>query len=451
MFGTITYSDAEPGVTFRCKLDSATYSACLPSPINLTDLTDGLHTYYVTATDAAGNVSAAGTATWTVDPSVFGASITSAPSDPSTETTASFSFVSTTEGSTFECKLDAEEFESCSSPKTYTNLSDGSHTFTVHAKNGGQTTADVSRTWVVDSTPPGAPTVTRASPTESPTNSNQQTLLIVGAEPGGVLTCKWNDSPDETCPESPVILSELADGVYELSVTQTDAAGHISEPATVTWVVDTTAPAAPTVTRSSPTASTTSSTAQTISYGGEAGGTYQCKLDAGQYSPCASSPLTLVNLSLGSHTFSVRQIDAAGNSSAVSTVAWTIESPAPPDPPDSPIVTQLSAKLSSVAPKSIKPARSGSPFSLKSRGSVGSFRVTLSSAATVSVRLERVVSGTSRASTTWTRFKLKSGQTKIYLSGRAKSRALPAGTYKVHLTVGGSKSNWLSKSFRIKR
>jgi hypothetical protein len=160
--------------------------------------------------------------------------------------------------------------------------------------------------------------------------------------------------------------------------------------------------------------------------------------------------MTLTGLSLGSHIFSVRQIDGAGNSSTASAVAWTIEAPAPPSP-TTPIVTGLSAKLSSVAPKAITPARSGSPFSLNSHGSVGSFRVTLSAPATISVRLERVVSGASHASSTWAKFKLKSGQTRIYLSGRANNHALAAGTYKVHVTVGGAKPKTLSTSFRIKR
>jgi hypothetical protein len=322
--------------------------------------------------------------------------------------------------------------------------------------NGGQTLAETSRTWVIDSTPPGAPTITRASPTATPTNATQQTLTIVGAEPGGVLSCAVNGSPFQTCPSSPVILSDLADAVYSLAVTQTDSAGNIGAAATVTWVVDTTAPTAPTVTRTSPTASPTPSTTQTISYSGEAGSSFECKLDSGTYAPCVG-PTTLTSLSLGSHIFSVRQIDAAGNSSAASAVAWTVAAIEPPGPttpiipPNTPIVTQLSAKLSPVAPKSITPARKGSPFSLKSRGSVGSFRVTLSAPATISVRLERVVSGASRASSSWAKFKLKSGQTTIYLSGRANNRALPAGTYKVHLKVGGEKPNVLSKSFRIKR
>jgi hypothetical protein len=224
-----------------------------------------------------------------------------------------------------------------------------------------------------------------------------------------------------------------------------------------TWVVDTTPPAAPSVARTSPTASPTTSRSQTIAYGGEAGNTFECKLDSGPYVTCPGSPVTLTELSLGSHIVTIRQTDGAGNGSSAAAVAWTIEAPAAPGPtipivpPDSLATPKLSAKVSAVKPKSITPARTGSPFSLKSRGSVGSFRVTLSAAAAISMRLERVVSGASRASTTWTKFKLKSGQTTIYLSGRASSRALPAGTYKVHLTVGGATLSVLGKSFRIER
>ena len=192
-------------MTYQCKLNAAVYAPCSASPVGLTALANGAHTYFVTATDPAGNVSAAGTAAWTVDPTGFSISIITAPSDPSTEPEASFAFGSTiTSGTTFECKLDSEPFASCASPKNYSNLPDGSHTFMVRAVNGLDTTDAVSRTWVVDSTPPGAPTLARTNPTVTPTSSSSQTVSFVGAEPGGVLSCRINDPLYTTCPSSPV-------------------------------------------------------------------------------------------------------------------------------------------------------------------------------------------------------------------------------------------------------
>jgi hypothetical protein len=59
--------------------------------------------------------------------------IGSGPSNPTTATTASFAFSSSEAGSTFECKLDAGSYGSCTTPKGYTGLAVGSHTFTVRA------------------------------------------------------------------------------------------------------------------------------------------------------------------------------------------------------------------------------------------------------------------------------------------------------------------------------
>ncbi|MGH2959849.1 MAG: hypothetical protein ACRDKE_09605, partial [Solirubrobacterales bacterium] len=374
-----------------------------------------------------------------------------------------------TEGTTYECKLDSGPFASCSSPKNFSDLPDGSHTFSVRAVNGDQSTPAASRTWVIDSTAPTAPAVERVDPILTPTNSDQQTIAITGAEPGGVLTCKVNESEFLTCPPSPITLTELGDGVYAFSVRQTDAAGNTGPAATVIWNVDATAPAAPTVVRTLPTASTTTSTSQSISYAGEEGASFECRFDGGTYGPCPASPLMLTDLALGSHIASVRQTDAAGNHSLATSVVWLIEAappeptgstgsetppvPIPPqDPPPPDETSPLSAKLSAVSPKAIVPARAGSPFSLGAKRSAGSFKVTLSESAKVRLRLERVVSGhTVHTSTAWAEFKLKSGRTTIRISGRSASRALAAGSYRVHLKVSGASTEVFGKTFRIKR
>ena len=64
---TFTFTDTEPGVTFLCALDGGAASACATGK-TYTGLADGAHTFAVSAIDAAGNTSAATSATpWTVD------------------------------------------------------------------------------------------------------------------------------------------------------------------------------------------------------------------------------------------------------------------------------------------------------------------------------------------------------------------------------------------------
>ena len=84
------------------------------------------------ATDAAGNTDLSPASfTWTVDTAAPNTTITAQPSDPSNVTGPSFSFSSSEGGSTFECQLDGGGWSSCSSPKSYAGLSQGSHTFQV--------------------------------------------------------------------------------------------------------------------------------------------------------------------------------------------------------------------------------------------------------------------------------------------------------------------------------
>ena len=51
----------------------------------------------------------------------------------------SFTFSSSKSGSSFECALDAKVYGDCSSPKSYEGLSEGAHTFSVRAVDGGAT------------------------------------------------------------------------------------------------------------------------------------------------------------------------------------------------------------------------------------------------------------------------------------------------------------------------
>jgi hypothetical protein len=81
-------------------------------------------------------------------------SIDSTPENPSNSGSASFGFSSDKENSTFQCNLDGAGFTTCTSPKEYSNLINGSHTFAVRAKADGQSDdSPANYTWTVQSEP----------------------------------------------------------------------------------------------------------------------------------------------------------------------------------------------------------------------------------------------------------------------------------------------------------
>jgi hypothetical protein len=80
--------------------------------------------------------------------------ITAHPANPTTQTTAAFSFTDATAGVTFKCKLDSGSFSGCSSPVTYKKLADGSHVFSVEAVKSNLTSTPTNFTWTVDTAPP---------------------------------------------------------------------------------------------------------------------------------------------------------------------------------------------------------------------------------------------------------------------------------------------------------
>ena len=121
------------------------------SPHTTTALADGQHTFNVKATDPAGNTDLTpATHTWTIDTSAPDTFIDAAPPDPSSSPDATFEFSSDDPTATFECDMDAAGWAGCTSPKTYTGLAEGSHTFQVRAGDGQNTDpTPATHTWEI--------------------------------------------------------------------------------------------------------------------------------------------------------------------------------------------------------------------------------------------------------------------------------------------------------------
>ncbi len=195
---SLGFSSSESGSSFECKLDAASFASC-SSPKALSGLAVGSHTFSVQATDAAGNVdSTPATRTWTVEASTTPppvdttapeTTISSGPSGTTTATSASLGFSSSESGSSFECKLDAASFASCSSPKALSGLAVGSHTFSVQATDaaGNVDSTPATRTWTVAAEEPdpdpssgcvaGATNATTASALTSAVSSSKNVCV----------------------------------------------------------------------------------------------------------------------------------------------------------------------------------------------------------------------------------------------------------------------------------
>jgi hypothetical protein len=329
--GTVAFHANESVTGYECHVDTAAFSAC-SSPASYGPLADGSHTFYVrAAADLAGNAGATSSTMWTVDTVPPDTSITVRPSALSNSAAPSFSFGSTQSGSTFECNLDGAGFASCSSPKTYSGVADGTHTFQVRAIDpaGNVDASPASYGWTIDATPPD--TSIGPSKPAALTIATGATFDFSSNEAGSTFACSLDGAAFTSC-STPKTYSALADGSHTFQVRATDvAANDDPTPASYTWTVDTTPP----VTSLGPTTppAHTSSTTATFDLGSnEAGSTFECRLDGAAYAAC-STPKTYNGLADGSHSFAVRATDPAGNvdTSPVS-YGWSIDNVTPSRP-----------------------------------------------------------------------------------------------------------------------
>ncbi len=345
--------DSEAGSTSECRLtgpDGRPGSWLVCTAPFLTALPagrDGLYVLEVRSTDAAGNVSAAGRGQYLLD--------TTAPAAPKVTTlvaagrsrTPSFSFT-TGVGETARCRLTSGskvvyDLFDCSSPATLdlTGLDDGPYTLLVRLVDAaGNTGSAGSAVYLLDTTPPAAPTFTATPGSPAP---GTRPGWSFSAESGATFVCRVS-FPSGAVRELPscasplvVNLDGLPDGSYVLSVRAVDAAGNVGLAVTDTYVLSSAAPAVPSV--SGPTGP---STLRTPGWTVTGPGTLECMLTRGStvlsgWGGCGSATqpgrfsADLFGQPDGTYVLSVRSRTATSVSSTV-TVRYVLDTTPPAAP-----------------------------------------------------------------------------------------------------------------------
>jgi hypothetical protein len=163
------------------------------------------------------------------------ATIGSHPPGQSNSPNATFEFSNVEPGVTFQCQLDGAGFAACTSPKNYTDLLDGTHTFEVKTVDASGNESESSLfNWIVDTVKPD--TTINSNP-PNPSSSPAATFLFSSNEASSTFQCSLDGAAFTSC-TSPATYTGLADGSHTFQLRVTDAAGNIGETlASYTWTV----------------------------------------------------------------------------------------------------------------------------------------------------------------------------------------------------------------------
>jgi hypothetical protein len=200
--GSVTWTGAPAAYSVSASVSAAAttpvgaYTITLSSPAGTTDETNPNTTGGKLEDTIATSITVHVVAPVVTDSTPPDTSITANPANPTSSTSASFSFTGTDDVTpsaslTFECKLDGGAFATCTSSKSYSGLSEGSHTFQVRAKDAANNfdATPASFTWIVDTV---APSVT-VTPDRAPDHNGWYNAAVVfdtnGTDANGIASC----------------------------------------------------------------------------------------------------------------------------------------------------------------------------------------------------------------------------------------------------------------------
>jgi len=338
-FAEFEFSSNETGSSFQCKLDDAVFKDCVSAKI-YSDLSDGVHDFYVKATDLSGNEELAPVHyQWSIDRVAPKTKIDSVnpPQNVTKQQSATISFSSDDPSAIYKCRLSRNsstyiDWEDCISPKTYNALQDGQYVFDVKATDslGNEESESVSYGWTVDTSAPKVYFTSKPSD-PSPYQSGEYKFTCKDEVSDTVEQCSFACTLDNSvvdCSQTygSYSYSALSAGSHSFKVCATDLAGNtkLGNCAEFNWDIDLEAVGVSII--SKPTALTNNKTATITFSSNKPDSTFECKLDDASYSSC-TSPEEYLNLEDGSHLFFVKA--TSGGKSAEVSYEWVVDTKGP--------------------------------------------------------------------------------------------------------------------------
>ncbi|MBN1960687.1 MAG: hypothetical protein JW841_07050 [Deltaproteobacteria bacterium] len=284
--------------------------------------------------------------------------ITSSPTNPS-GTSVEFKYTGTDNDSVigFDCSLDDASFSPCGVPNSgqasiqYNDLSTGSHTFQVRARDnsGNVDNNPASYTWQVQIDTSGSSsgfeypstTITSAYPDTAQTTQKDINFYFSASSNYGIANfeCELDNSGYSVCSNinpGSFSYSSLSYGEHVFRVRAKDNNGNYDpQPPEYRWNIVTTitdSQSPETYLNSTPASSSTNTYAY-FSFSGsdniQVTG-FDCRLDSEPFAPCgdgSSNSIDYYSLQPGTHYFAVRAIDSSNNvDNSPSTFTWYVAS-----------------------------------------------------------------------------------------------------------------------------
>ncbi len=245
---TLTFSSAEEGATFMCRLDAAAFAPCNSGSVTYGELAEGEHVFQVAAVDNNGNADPTpATSVFVVDTIAPETTIDIGPADPSQSGAATFAFSSNEIGATFMCRLDGTgnaAFTACTSPAVYSGLVDGAHSFEVYAADRGckVDATPAAWSWNIDSTFPETAFITTPPIRNGENSDNSFTYADPTDETVTTFECQVDDGEWESCDGGTSDLGTLALGIHTFKVRSCEVVGEATTkcdptPAVYNWEV----------------------------------------------------------------------------------------------------------------------------------------------------------------------------------------------------------------------